>query len=97
MACQGRGGALHVPLHAAPSRRCRPTVDVLATALAVLVAAKRRIATTLRWRPTPGTFFAGPASLRPRHWAAGIAAELRFTQHELLALGLSEQHPAEAR
>ncbi len=88
----------HVPLHAAPQPPLQATVDVLRTALAVLVGGETAYCDhleveTYTWNVLPPDQRpSGPAEL-----AAGIAAELRFTQHELLALGLSEQHPAEAR
>jgi sugar phosphate isomerase/epimerase len=88
----------HVPLHAAPQPPLHTTVDVLRDALAVLLGGETAACDhleveTYTWNVLPPAQRpSGPAQL-----AAGIAAELRFTQHELLALGLSERYPMEVR
>jgi len=82
----------HVPLHAAPQPPLHATVDVLRSALAVLVGGDRAICDhleveTYTWSVLPPAQRpSGPAQL-----AEGIAAELSFTRDELLALGLREQ------
>jgi sugar phosphate isomerase/epimerase len=82
----------HVPLHAAPQPPLHATVDVLRSALAVLVGGDRASCDhleveTYTWSVLPPAQRpSGPAQL-----AEGIAAELSFTRDELLALGLREQ------
>ena len=87
----------HVPVHAAPQPPLHSTIDVLRTALDVLVGGETAVCDhldveTYTWSVLPPAQRpAGPVEL-----AEGIAAELRFTRGELLALGLSERSPAEA-
>jgi sugar phosphate isomerase/epimerase len=88
----------HVPVHAAPQPPLHATVDVLRTALAALLSGDvpgcdHFDVETYTWSVLPPQQRpSGPAQL-----AEGIAAELRFTRDELLALGLSELSSAEAR
>jgi sugar phosphate isomerase/epimerase len=88
----------HVPVHAAPQPPLRATAGVLREALGVLAGGERAVCDhldveTYTWSVLPpGQRPAGPAEL-----AAGIAAELRFTRDELLALGLTEPSAAGAR
>jgi sugar phosphate isomerase/epimerase len=88
----------HVPLHAAPRPPLHATVDVMRRALAALAGGERAISDhleveTYTWNVLPKAQRpSGPAQL-----AEGIAAELRFTRDELLALGLSERVAAEDR
>ena len=87
----------HVPVHAAPQPPLHSTIDVLRTALAVLVGGETAVCDhldveTYTWSVLPAA--QRPAS--PAELAEGIAAELRFTRDELLARGLSERSPAEA-
>jgi sugar phosphate isomerase/epimerase len=88
----------HVPVHAAPQSPLHATVDVLRAALAALVGGESAVCDhldveTYTWSVLP------PAQRpsNPAQLAEGIAAELRFTRDELLALGLSERSTAEAR
>jgi sugar phosphate isomerase/epimerase len=88
----------HVPVHAAPQPPLHSTVDVLRSALDVLVGGETAVCDhldveTYTWSVLPPA--QRPAS--PAELAEGIAAELRFTRDELLARGLSERSPAEAR
>ena len=88
----------HVPVHAAPQPPLHSTIDVLRTALDVLVGGETAVCDhleveTYTWSVLPPS--QRPAS--PAELAEGIAAELRFTRDELLARGLSERSPAEAR
>jgi hypothetical protein len=88
----------HVPVHAAPDPPLHSTIDVLRTALDVLVGGETAVCDhldveTYTWSVLPPA--QRPAS--PAELAEGIAAELRFTRDELLARGLSERSPAEAR
>lgn len=88
----------HVPVHAAPQPPLHSTIDVLRTALDVLVGGETPVCDhldveTYTWSVLPPA--QRPAS--PAELAEGIAAELRFTRDELLARGLSERSPAEAR
>jgi sugar phosphate isomerase/epimerase len=88
----------HVPVHAAPQPPLHATVDVLRAALAAIVGAETPVCDhldveTYTWSVLP----AGQRPEGPAQLAEGIAAELRFTRDELLALGLSEQSAAEAR
>jgi sugar phosphate isomerase/epimerase len=82
----------HVPLHAAPQPPLHATVDVLRSALAVLLGGDSARCDhleveTYTWNVLPlAQRPSGPAQL-----AEGIAAELRFTRDELLALGLREE------
>lgn len=84
----------HVPLHAAPQPPLHATVDVLRSALAVLVGGNGAVCDhleveTYTWSVLPTSQRpSGPAEL-----AEGIAAELSFTRDELLALGLREEGP----
>jgi sugar phosphate isomerase/epimerase len=88
----------HVPLHAAPQPPLTASIDVLRTALAELMGGQAPVCDhldveTYTWSVLPpGQRPGGPAQL-----AEGIAAELRFTRDELLALGLSERSAAEVR
>lgn len=88
----------HVPLHAAPQPPLHATVDVLRSALAVLVGGDRAMCDhleveTYTWSVLPPAQRpSGPAQL-----AEGIAAELSFARDELLALGLTELAAAGAR
>jgi sugar phosphate isomerase/epimerase len=88
----------HVPLHAAPQPPLHATVDVLRSALAALVGGEKAACDhleveTYTWNVLPSAQRpSGPAGL-----AEGIAAELRFTQCELLALGLFERPTVEVR
>lgn len=84
----------HVPLHAAPQPPLHATVDVLRGALAVLVGGDSALCDhleveTYTWNVLPPA--QRPSS--PAQLADGIAAELRFTRDELLALGLKEEVP----
>ena len=88
----------HVPVHAAPQPPLHSTIEVLRTALDVLVGGETAVCDhldveTYTWSVLPPA--QRPAS--PAELAEGIAAELRFTQGELLARGLSGRSPAEAR
>lgn len=88
----------HVPVHAAPQPPLHSTIDVLRTALDVLVGGETAVCDhldveTYTWSVLPPA--QRPASLA--ELAEGIVAELRFTRAELLARGLSERSPAEAR
>jgi hypothetical protein len=88
----------HVPLHAAPQPPLQATVDVLRAALAALVGGGTAVCDhldveTYTWSVLP--LAQRPAS--PAQLAEGIAAELRFTRDELLALGLTERSAAEVR
>ena len=88
----------HVPVHAAPQPPLHSTTGVLRTALDVLVGGETAVCDhldveTYTWSVLPPS--QRPAS--PAELAEGIAAELRFTRDELLARGLSERSPAEAR
>jgi sugar phosphate isomerase/epimerase len=82
----------HVPLHAAPQPPLHATLEVLRSALAVLVGGDTALCDhleveTYTWNVLPPDQRpSGPARL-----AEGIAAELGFTRDELLALGLREQ------
>jgi sugar phosphate isomerase/epimerase len=86
----------HVPLHAAPQPPLHATLDVLRGALAELVGGETAVCDhldveTYTWSVLPPAQRpSGPAQL-----AEGIAAELRFTRDELLALGLSERSTVE--
>jgi hypothetical protein len=86
----------HVPLHAAPQPPLHATLDVLRGALAELVGGETAACDhldveTYTWSVLPPAQRpSGPAQL-----AEGIAAELRFTRDELLALGLSERSTVE--
>jgi sugar phosphate isomerase/epimerase len=86
----------HVPLHAAPQPPLDATLDVLRGALAELVGGETAACDhldveTYTWSVLPPAQRpSGPAQL-----AEGIAAELRFTRDELLALGLSERSTVE--
>lgn len=87
----------HVPLHAAPQPPLHATIDVLRDALAALVGGERAVCDhleveTYTWNVLPPA--QRPASAADL--AEGIAAELRFTRDELLALGLAEQSVAAA-
>jgi hypothetical protein len=88
----------HVPLHAAPQPPLHATLDVLRGALAELVGGETAVCDhldveTYTWSVLPPAQRpSGPAQL-----AEGIAAELRFTRDELLALGLSERSTVEVR
>lgn len=87
----------HVPLHAAPQPPLHATVDVLRDALAALVGGERAVCDHLEVETY--TWNVLPPAQRPSSaadLAAGIAAELRFTRDELLALGLAERSVAEA-
>jgi sugar phosphate isomerase/epimerase len=82
----------HVPLHAAPQPPLHATIDVLRDALAGLVGGETAACDhleveTYTWNVLPPA--QRPSS--PAGLAEGIAAELRFTEQELLALGLSER------
>ena len=84
----------HVPLHAAPQPPLRATVDVLRSALAVLVGGGSARCDhfdveTYTWSVLPVA--QRPAS--PAELAGSIAAELRFARTELLALGLAAALP----
>ena len=84
----------HVPLHAAPQPPLRATVDVLRSALAVLVGGGSARCDhfdveTYTWSVLPVA--QRPAS--PAELAGSIAAELRFARTELLALGLAAAPP----
>jgi sugar phosphate isomerase/epimerase len=87
----------HVPVHAAPQPPLRSTAGVLRESLRLLAGGDRAVCDhldveTYTWSVLPpGQRPAGPAEL-----AAGIAAELRFTRDELLALGLTEPAAAAA-
>lgn len=86
----------HVPVHAAPQPPLHATVGVLRDALAVLAGGETAgcdhlEVETYTWNVLPPA--QRPAS--PEQLAEGIAAELRFTRAELLALGLAERSPAE--
>lgn len=88
----------HVPLHAAPQPPLRSTVDVLRAALTELAGGHRARCDhleveTYTWNVLPPA--QRPAS--PAQLAEGIAAELRFTRDELLALGLTDMARAGAR
>jgi len=88
----------HVPLHAAPQPPLHATVDVLRSALAVLVGGDRAICDHLEVETY--TWSVLPPAQRPSgpdELAEGIAAELSFTRDELLALGLTEPATAGAR
>jgi sugar phosphate isomerase/epimerase len=88
----------HVPLHAAPQPPLHSTVGVLRSALAVLVGGETAVCDhleveTYTWSVLPPAQRpSGPAQL-----AEGIAAELRFTRDELLALGLTVRSTAKGR
>jgi sugar phosphate isomerase/epimerase len=84
----------HVPLHAAPQPPLRSTVELLRAALAVLAGGQSACCDhfdveTYTWSVLP------PAQrpVSPAQLAESIAAELRFARSELVALGLSDQHP----
>jgi len=88
----------HVPLHAAPQPPLHATVDVLLSALAVLIGGETAVCDHLEVETY--TWSVLPAAQRPAgdaQLAEGIAAELCFTRDELLALGLSECATAEVR
>lgn len=81
----------HVPLHAAPQPPLHATAGVLRAALAALAGGPAALCDhfeveTYTWHVLPPA--QRPAG--PQQLAAGIAAELRFTRGELLALGLRE-------
>ena len=80
----------HVPLHAAPEPPLHATLDVLRAALAALLGGPTAQCDhldveTYTWSVLPP----GRRPTTPAQLAEGIAAELRFTRDELLALGLS--------
>ena len=80
----------HVPLHAAPEPPLHATLDVLHAGLAALLGGPTAQCDhldveTYTWSVLPP----GRRPTTPAQLAEGIAAELRFTRDELLALGLS--------
>ena len=80
----------HVPLHAAPEPPLHATLDVLRAGLAALLGGPTAQCDhldveTYTWSVLPP----GRRPTTPAQLAEGIAAELRFTRDELLALGLS--------
>jgi sugar phosphate isomerase/epimerase len=84
----------HVPLHAAPQPPLRSTVELLRAALAVLAGGQSARCDhfdveTYTWSVLP----LAQRPVSPAQLAESIAAELRFARSELLALGLSDQHP----
>jgi sugar phosphate isomerase/epimerase len=86
----------HVPLHAAPEPPLHATLDVLRAGLAALLGGPAARCDHLDVETY--TWNVLPAARRPAtaaQLAEGIAAELRFTRDELLALGLSEPSRSE--
>lgn len=86
----------HVPVHAAPRSPLRSTAGVLHDAMTVLAGGAAAVCDhfeveTYTWQVLP------QAPATPAELARGIAAELRFTRDELLALGLSSRVVAAAR
>ena len=86
----------HVPVHAAPRSPLRSTADVLHDAMTALAggpaaACDHFEVETYTWQVLP------QAPATPAELARGIAAELRFTRDELLALGLSSRVVTAAR
>jgi hypothetical protein len=84
----------HVPLHAAPQPPLRSTVELLRAALGVLAGGQSACCDhfdveTYTWSVLP----LAQRPVSPAQLAESIAAELRFARSELLALGLSDQHP----
>ena len=80
----------HVPLHAAPEPPLHATLGVLRAGLAALLGGPTAQCDhldveTYTWSVLPP----GRRPTTPAQLAEGIAAELRFTRDELLALGLS--------
>ena len=80
----------HVPLHAAPEPPLHATLGVLRAGLAALLGGPTAQCDhldveTYTWSVLPP----GRRPTTPAQLAEGIAAELRFTRDELLAIGLS--------